>query len=239
LLGLRIAPVFALAPPFTLVPVPALFRVLFGLGISIALVGAHPQGTLLANDDLATMFLAGARELALGMVIVLAFQIAFGALYVAGRVIDIQAGFGLALLIDPTSQSQTPLTGMLFAYAAAAMFFAMDGHIELLRLFGASIDTIPLGAWSMPHSIERVTAFMSVTFVMAFGVAGGSILVLFLIDMSIAFLSRTVPQMNVLILGFQVKTIALLLVLPTSFGIGGVLLIRMMSMVLHAIPRLL
>ena len=91
----------------------------------------------------------------------------------------------------------------------------------------------------MPHSIERVTAFMSVTFVMAFGVAGGSILVLFLIDMSIAFLSRTVPQMNVLILGFQVKTIALLLVLPTSFGIGGVLLIRMMSMVLHAIPRLL
>jgi flagellar biosynthetic protein FliR len=119
------------------------------------------------------------------------------------------------------------------------MFFALNGHIELLKLFGASVDTIPLGTWSMPDSIERITAFLSMAFVTAFGVAGGSILVLFLIDMSIAFLSRTVPQMNVLILGFQVKTIVLLLVLPVSFGAGGVLLIRMMAMALQAIPRLL
>jgi flagellar biosynthetic protein FliR len=132
-----------------------------------------------------------------------------------------------------------PLVGTLFAYAAAAVFFSLNGHVELLRFFAASLDTIPLGSWEMPHSIARLTAFMSVAFLSAFGVAGGAVLALFLVDMSVALMSRTIPQMNVLILGFQTKTLVLLLVLPTAFGIGGVVLVRMMAMVLRALPGLL
>jgi flagellar biosynthesis protein FliR len=237
-LGMRVAPVFAFAPPFTLIRMPALFRLLFGLGLSATLVAAHPETAVLAASNLPAVAEAAARELGLGLVLVLAFQIAFGALYVAGRTVDIQAGYGLASLIDPTSQSQLPFVGTLFAYAAGAVFFAFDGHIALLRLFAASVDIIPIGSWAMPHSIERMTAFISIAFVTAFGVAGGAIVVLFLIDMAIAFLSRTVPQMNVLILGFQVKSIVLYLALPASFGMGGVLLARLMTMTLEAIPRL-
>jgi flagellar biosynthetic protein FliR len=175
----------------------------------------------------------------LGTIFVLAFQLAFGALYVAGRTIDIQAGFGLALLIDPKSNSQMPLVGTLFAYAAGAMFFAFGGHIALLKLFAASLHLIPLGTWAMPHSIERISAFASLTFLMAFGVAGASVLSLFLADLVIALLSRTVPQMNVLVLGFQIKTILLLLVLPLSFGIGGASVIQLMAYTLEALPRML
>jgi hypothetical protein len=45
--------------------------------------------------------------------------------------------------------------------------------------------------------------------------------------------------MNVLVFGFQVKTLALLLVLPICFGTGAVLLFRMMEAALDALPRLL
>jgi flagellar biosynthesis protein FliR len=237
-LGLRIAPVFTFAPPFTLIRMPVLFRVLFGFGLSIALLAAHPQA-IMVTSDLPAMVIAAFWELGLGLMLVLAFQLAFGALYVSGRTIDIQAGFGLALLIDPTSRAQTPLVGTLFAYAAGAVFFAVNGHLELLRLIAASLDAIPLGDWNMPHTVERVAAFLSLTFLTAFGVAGGTVLALWLIDLSIALLSRTVPQMNVLVLGFQVKTIVLLLVLPTSFGLAGTLLVRLMTSTLEAIPRLL
>jgi flagellar biosynthetic protein FliR len=238
-LGLRLAPAFAFAPPFTLVRMPATFRVLFGLGLAVTLVASKPASAILPDDGLQTMFFAAVRELGLGLMFVLTFQVAFGALYFAGRTIDIQAGYGLATLIDPASQSQMPLIGTLFAYAAGAMFFAFNGHIELLRLFSASLDSIPLGAWRMPHSVERLAAFMSVSFASALGVAGATILVLFLVDLSIAALSRTVPQMNVLVLGFQVKTLVLLLVLPTAFGFGGALLLRLMTTALQAIPTLI
>lgn len=238
LLGLRIAPVFAFAPPFSLIHLPVHFRVLLGLGISICLVCALPQETAVANVGLYSLVMAGVRELMLGIVFVLTLQLAFAALYVAGRTVDIQAGFGLALLIDPTSKSQMPLVGTLFAYMAGMSFFAADGHLALLRLFAVSVKAVPLGTWAVPFSLDRLFAFISITFASALGVAGGIILVLFLIDILIALLSRTVPQMNVLVLGFQVKTLALLTVLAVSFGISGALITRMMNMTLQALPGL-
>ena len=239
LLGLRIAPVFLFAPPFSLIRMPRLFHILFGFGLAACLVSANPQAMLAADAGFGEVILAAFRELALGAMFVLAFQLPFAALYFAGRTIDVQAGYGLALLIDPTSRAQTPLVGTLFAYAAAAIFFAANGHIDLLRLFSASLEGIPIGAWTMPATIERLTAFISIVFLLAFGVAGAAVLVLFLIDLIIALLSRTVLQMNVLILGFQVKTIVLLLVLPVSFGLGGAILLRLMAYTLQAIPGLL
>lgn len=239
LVGLRVVPVFAFAPPFTLVRIPATFRVLFGLGLAVALVSGSAISSDVSAENLGAVVVDGLRELGLGIVIMLAFQLVFGALYVAGRTIDIQAGYGLALLIDPTSQAQTPLAGTLFAYAAGALFFAMKGHVALVRLFAASYDAVPLGTWIMPHTIARLAAFMGTAFLSALGVAGGVILVLFLVDTAIALISRTVPQMNVLILGFQVKTIVFLLALPASFAVGGVVLARLMAATLDTLPRLI
>ncbi len=238
LLGLRIAPVFAFAPPFALVRMPALFRILLGLGLASCLVSGSSHAPALPDLSLGPVVLAAARELMLGIVFVLAFQLVFGALYLAGRTIDIQAGYGLALLIDPTTRSQTPLVGTLFILAAGAVFFGFDGHIELLRAFAASLDAVPLGTWTLPDTLDHLTGFIAIVFLTAFGVAGGSILALFLVDLIIALMSRTVSQMNVLVLGLQVKSIVLLLVLPTSFGIAGALLARMMAMTLQSLPRL-
>jgi flagellar biosynthetic protein FliR len=80
---------------------------------------------------------------------------------------------------------------------------------------------------------------MSVVFLTSFGVAGGAILSLFVVDLAIAMLSRTVPQMNVLILGFQVKSLMLFLTLPITLGLSATLLARMTRLTLEAIPGLL
>ena len=85
---------------------------------------------------------------------------------------------------------------------------AVDGHLQLLRLMTASLDAIPLGGWTMPASIGPTAQFISAMFMMAFGVAGASILILFLIDAVIALIARTVPQMNALVLGFSGASLA-------------------------------
>jgi flagellar biosynthetic protein FliR len=75
-------------------------------------------------------------------------------------------------------------------------------------------------------------------FAIAFGVAGGVILMLFLADVAISLLSRTAPQMNVLVLGFQVKTLLLMIALPLTLGVSAALLARMSSTILQALPAL-
>lgn len=237
LLSLRIGPLFAFAPPFTLTRMPTLFRTLFTLGLSITLISSD-QARLIPSTGLGFLIPTAACELLLGLLFALALQLCFAALQMAGRLVDIQAGFGLASVIDPTSRNQAPLIGSLFAYATAALFFSLDGHLELLRLMNASLDVIPLGAWRLPASPERMSIYMSSMFILAMGVAGAAVLTLLLVDIVIALLARTVPQMNVLVLGFQVKTIVVLAVLPLCFGVGGAIMLRMIRVALDSLSSL-
>jgi flagellar biosynthesis protein FliR len=238
LLSLRVAPAFAFAPPFNLTRVPTLFRVLFGVGIAAAMFGAMPTQTEL-NLNAGRILTASVSELAIGLVFVLALQIMFGALDVAGRTLDIQAGFGLAGVLNPATGEQAPLIGTLLAYGAAATFFSLDGGGSILRIVRASLDAIPLGSAAFTISLARLFSFMSGAFLVAFGIAGAAILCLFIADLAIAMLSRTVPQMNVLILGLQVKTILILIVLPTTFGFAGALFARLVAQTLNAIAAVL
>jgi len=239
LLSLRVGPVFMFAPPFSLVRMPMLVRILLSLGIAACVLSSKPDAAREIGTQTGMLVAAALNELLLGSVFVLALQLAFGGLYIAGRTIDIQAGFGLSLLIDPTTRGQTPLVGTLFAYAAGAVFFALDGHLDLLRIMAASLDAVPLGAWHLPVSLDMLTAFIATMMTIAFGIAGAAMLALFLADLAIALLSRTVPQMNVLVLGFQVKTVLLLLTLPVTFGVAGSLFVRFVAVTLEALPGLI
>jgi flagellar biosynthetic protein FliR len=238
LVSLRFTPVLAFAPPFSLAPMPLSARVLFGLGLSGVLVASRaPVGMDYA--DMAAVGLALAHELLVGLIFVLTFQLMFAALYLVGRVVDIQAGFGLALLVDPTTRSNTPLVGTLFAFAAGAVFFGLNGQYDLMRIFSSSLDIAPVGAAALPGDFSRILEFVAVSSSLAFGVAGGVILSLFLTDLAIAALSRTVPQMNVLVLGFQAKTIILMLALPATLGVASVAMAKMVRVTLETMPRLI
>lgn len=238
LMSLRIAPALAFAPPFTLLRVPAPIRVLLGLSLAMWLVAGHPAQTWHGPAMAQGILVNAVAELFLGLMLMLALMLAFAALLTVGRTIDIQAGLGLAGVIDPTTHAQSPLVGTLFAYAAAAVFFASGGPAELLAIWSQSVVQTPLGSAAIPDNIDLLAGYLSAVFVMAFGIGGLVIVVLFLLDLAIAFMSRTMPQMNVLVLGFQVKTLALLAALPVAIGISTASLLRLVRYALETTSRL-
>jgi flagellar biosynthesis protein FliR len=239
LLSLRITPLFLFAPPFTLMRVPRIVTAFLGMGLSAVIVSAYPDIARVSNASSSTLIIGGARELFMGMVPVIVLQQMFGALYLTGRTIDIQAGFGLALLIDPTTRGQTPLMGGIFAYIAGATFFAMHGHLDILRFFVATLDVVPLGTAHSFGPLSRITEYIFVVSLIALGVGGAAILALFLTDIVIALLSRTVPQMNALLIGIQVKAILVLAALPIALGVSGALFAQLVTNALRAMPKLL
>jgi flagellar biosynthetic protein FliR len=238
LVSLRIAPTFAFAPPFTLLRVPAIVRVILSIALAGWLVAGNPDATWRGPFWQSGLVVVAVAELSMGIALALALQLAFAALQTAGRAIDIQAGFGLALLVDPTMRTQVPLAGTLFAYAAGAVFFAMNGPADLLAIWAASIEQVPLGQAVIARDPGVLVDYMGTIFVMALGMAGLVLLVLFLLDLTVAFLSRTLPQMNVLLLGFQVKAIAMLVMLPIAIALSGSVFLRMMRYALETMPLL-
>jgi flagellar biosynthesis protein FliR len=238
LISLRIVPTLAFAQPFTLLRVPATVRLMLSISLAAWLVAGNPDATWRADFWTAGLPMVMLGELFLGVSLALALQLAFAALLTAGRTIDIQAGFGLAVLVDPATRTQLPLIGTIFAYAAAAVFFAIGGPQDLLAIWAASVGQVPLGTASIGGDPAVLGEYLGAVFLMAMGLAGIVLLLLFLLDLAVAFLSRTLPQMNVLLLGFQVKAIATIVALPLALSISGALLARLMRFALETMPQL-
>ncbi|MFC4291055.1 flagellar biosynthetic protein FliR [Sphingorhabdus arenilitoris] len=239
LLSLRFLPLFLFAPPFSLMRIPRMATVIITFGFAAAMVGANPQLTQLEELSRSWIVISAAKEIFFGFIPVIVLQIMFGSLYMVGRTIDIQAGFGLALLIDPTSRGQRPLFGTIFAYGAAAIFFAVNGHHDLLRFFALSIDLVPLGSGTLGSSITPLLNYIFICFFLALGIGGAVIFALFITDLLVAMLSRTVPQMNALLLGIQVKAILVLFVTPISLGLSGAVFLRLISNAIGVMPKLM
>lgn len=227
LVSLRIVPTLAFAPPFTLLRIPPSVRLIIAVSFAAWIVAAFPGQTTEVLQGQPSLVGPALAELMIGIALALALQLAFAAILTVGRLVDLQAGFAFAMLADPTNRSQLPLIGMIFAYCAGALFFLSDGPATLLAIWATSIEHVPLGAGLHPDALGNLLAFIGIIFTMALGAGGLMLLILFLIDLAIAFMSRTLPQMNVLFLGFQVKTIATLILLPLTLAAAASLLLRM------------
>jgi len=218
--------------------VPATVRVLLGLSLAMWMVVSFPEQTQ-AQIEGKSFFELVMSEAGMGITLALSLQWAFAAIFMVGRALDIQAGFAMAMLIDPTTRAQIPLIGTVFAYGAGAVFFAIGGVGDLLAIFVESVIRVPLGSASLFTNPAPLIAFISAAFIAAVGLVGIVMLVLFMIDLTVAFLSRTLPQMNVLLIGFQVKTLAILAVTPIALSLSLAAYLRLLRGALQTTVGLL
>lgn len=238
LVSLRVVPTLAFSPPFTLVRVPATVRLVLCLALSGWMVAGHPDQTTAVDLDALGYVAVAVSELVIGIALALALQFAFAALLTVGRTIDLQAGYAFAMIADPSSRTQMPLIGMIFAYAAAAVFFSTSAPGDLLAIWSLSLDHLPLGAAISADAVPVLASYIASAFVLAFGGGGLLLLVLLLVDGAIALVSRTLPQMNVLFLGFQVKAIVTLVLLPIAIAGSATLFLRMIRFALETMTRI-
>lgn len=228
LASLRLGPVLTIAPPFSLVRMPAPARFVIVVGLSAAMPLTELQQRLLMTRQ--GVLMGAIHELVMGLVLALALQFAFTMIAMASRALDIQVGFGLASVVDPETKAQMPLIETIFTYAAAAVFFTTGGPRDLFAVLVASFDRYPILGPLAPIAPGGLMEFVSVAGLLSFSIVGLAVLVLFLIDLSIAFVSRTLPQMNVLVLGFQAKSLAALVLLPMVVATSGAVIARLLRL---------
>jgi len=233
LLTLRFGPVLTWAPPFSYVRAPMRVRLCLVLAMATMFTWMHADKPPVPSD---VFISAATSELVLGLMLAFGLQAAFGALMFAGRVLDVQAGFGLAMVIDPSTRGQAPLFGTVLTLVAGFIFFAMNGHLELVRLLNAMLARFPIGQTALLGSSSAFTSFLTMTTGLALGAVAAASVTLFLIDAAIAYLTRALPQMNALMLGLQVKTLATLAVTALAASVVAPVSLRLMRLALDFVP---
>jgi flagellar biosynthesis protein FliR len=219
LVSLRLGSILLMSPLFNLFNLPLHVRVGFTLAIAAMLVcgiGTAHLGAL--PDTVAGLAQAATGELIIGSILAFAVFAGFAVFQFAGRVMDTQLGFGVAGLVDPSTRSQAPLLGMLLNLTAVITFFLVDAHHLLLRGLAYSLEHVPLGAPLRQILLDQVVAQFGAMFVFSAMLAAPVMIVTLLLDVSMAMMARTMPQMNVFIIGLPLKIFVGLVVLALSLS---------------------
>ena len=225
----RVAGIFTVAPIFGNVNVTPYVRV--GIAACLAFVFvpmAHPpvsplhQGGDTGGFDLLTFVIVIAKEAMVGLVMGFLAAMMFAAIQMAGAFIDLQIGFGFANVVDPMMKQHNAVIGQLYNLSATLLFLALNGHHLMIRGLADSFAVLPLGGMTMsPGATAGIVQIFAVLFLAALKIGAPVVGAIFLTDVSLGILARTVPQLNVFVVGFPAKLtvgmLAVFAVMPFAF----------------------
>jgi flagellar biosynthesis protein FliR len=205
LLSLRVAVVLLLTPIMLTFPVPARVKLLLVLALSVCLAQAFPRTSnlILTRGEFVE---AACRELALGLSMAVGVLMAFSAFSMAGQLMDLQIGLGIAQVLDPGTGRPSPIISVGFGMVGVLLFFLLDGHHAFLRGLAYSVERYPVGAvWSAPGVTTRWLATFGELFALGFVLVAPAVFCLLMTEVGLGIVARNLPQINMLTLGVPLK----------------------------------
>lgn len=219
---MRVSLVVFMLPVFNIDGLPNLWKFCICLVISMALwprVGlpgaampAHPFG----------IFVLMLGEALIGFVLGLVTRFFFIGVQMGGEILAFQMGFTMISFADPSSGVNTGVLSYFLNMVAILVFLCLDGHLYLLKGVGQTFAVLPPGGFTMTGTLmEQVITLSAGLFSYAIKVAAPVMVALFFVEMTLAIMSRTAPQMQIIQFGFPLKIGVGFFFLGTMFVLIG------------------
>lgn len=169
------------------------------------------------------------KELFIGFLCGFIIQLFLSAVLMAGELVDLQLGIGMAKIYDPQSNVSMPISGSLFHLLFITAFFVSNGHLTLMRIIFYSFEFLPVGtALFNPQAWQHLVLLFSQMLLLGLKIALPIIAIEIVTEMGLGILMRTVPQINIFMVGLPLKLLVglgmLFLVLPGIFELFDLML---------------
>jgi flagellar biosynthetic protein FliR len=200
----RVGGLFVLAPIFSGRMIPVHAKLLVAGAISFALMPFVTHGAAVPTD--LTIVPLVLKELLVGLAIALALGVVAAGIAAAASLLDTTIGFSFAALVDPLTQTQSAVVGQLYSLYSVLVFLMIGGDHLMIRGLAASYRLVPLGRIPSSAQLGALAEHdLGQIFVIGLAVAAPVLVALALVDLALALVARTVPQMNVFIVGLPAK----------------------------------
>ncbi len=207
LILLRCSAIFIMTPVFGRKNIPTTFKVGLAFMLSIILLPTIDLEYGL-RDNLLLLMLLAAREVITGLIIGFITHVIFSSLYFAGQIIDMKTGFGIVNVLDPQTSTQVPIMGNFMYIFTLVAFISMDGHLMLIRALAESFSIVPVGQMGISGTtVTEIVTILSNTFIIGFKISAPVTAAIILTEVALGILARTMPQMNVFMVGMPLKII--------------------------------
>ncbi|AEB23960.1 MULTISPECIES: flagellar biosynthetic protein FliR [Bacillus] len=241
LVFIRISAFFVTVPVFGHRNLPAVHRIGFAFFLSVICFSTlkHAPAIDIGEQYMLLVIKEAVVGLSLGLI---AFMM-MAAIQIAGSFIDFQMGFSIANVIDPQSGTQSPLIGQ-FVYTLALLFMlSVNAHYLLLDGIYYSFQYIPLDQAFPSFGNDRFGLFIAKSFnamfIIAFQMSAPVVASLFLVDLALGIVARTVPQLNVFVVGLPLKIAVSFIMLIVCMAVMFVIVRNIFSLTVETMRNLL
>lgn len=215
---LRTTSIIVAAPIFGAVNVPG--RVKMGLGLIISMLMVPLIGHVPMPATGIELALGVAGEIIIGVIIGLATRFVFTGIEFAGQLASFEMGIGMATVYDPLNSAQVTVLGRMMSIFTLLIFLSVNGHLMVIMTLKKSFDLIPPYGFHLSDVLaENVLLFSREIFILAIKFAAPMIAILLFINLALGIMARTVPQLNMFVIGFSVTIGVGLLMLGLSMPV--------------------
>ncbi|MGX6992449.1 flagellar biosynthetic protein FliR [Vagococcus penaei] len=216
----RLTAFMVTSPGFSFRNMPKLVKIMLSLGLALLVIETMEPVTI--ENNLFLLYLLVIKEILIGLSMGFITQILFSAIEMAGQLIDFQVGFSMGMIYDPSSGVQASNYGRFYYWLGLAVFFMTDFHLIILQTVINSFRAIPLGTYNINSgAINGTIMLFGESFKLALMLAAPMLIVALIVDVVLGIISRSVSQINVLMIGLPFKIFVTLLfmlaLLPSLF----------------------
>ncbi len=224
LILMRVSSLLLSAPLFSAPSVPTAVKIGLSVSVSLAFFPIAGSGVLISEVPFYDLAMLALSEVFLGLSMGMLARFFVVAADMGAEVMGFQMGFGVVTAIDPNTQAHTALLSQFQGVTTAMMILATNAHYFFFQAIAESFKRIPLMGFSPSANLWAI--FMGTTkdiFVLALKFAAPAVGVLMLSSIALGIVARTVPQMNIFIVGLSLQIFVGLAILAISVPMFGVL----------------
>ena len=217
LLFFRFAALFMAAPIFSHKNIPMTIKTSMAFFFTVVFYSSMPP--LSIEITVPTILIAVLSELLFGLAVGVILLLAYNVITFAGGQISFMMGFSMASAIDPQTGVSMPIISQFLSLMGLMILLAIDLHHWLLLFIDSSLKVIPLGGFIMSENLFNYTLHAtSNMFMVGFMIAFPIIALIYLSDVLFGMLMKTMPQFNLLVIGFPIKIMLAFMVLIATFS---------------------
>lgn len=214
LVTFRLLGLFLAAPALSSTVVPARYKSFLALMMAAAI---YPSVTLRIDPlvapsgdlDLLSLVPMVLLESCLGFVVGIVASTPLMALEMSGVMMGHQMGLGLARAYNPEADYDADVLGQLLFYIAAGVFFAVGGLEQLWRGVMDSFATVPVAGFHAHETpVKLLVGVLGASFDLALRVSAPVSGIILLLVIVFGAIGKTIPQVNIMSVGFTVKILA-------------------------------
>jgi len=239
LITLRLAGMFIAAPGILPTGTPNILKAVLILILAYMVLPVINYSGASALTEPTKLIIQCLNEFSTGLAVGFIINLFFIAARIAGSIIDMQVGFSMVTLFDPTANSTATYLERFFNLIAIMIFFIIDGHHYVIKAFIATYDKVSIGVFFLDQgTLQEILKLFGHFYAIGVKIALPIILVILVADVLMGVLSRTMPQLNIMILGMPVKLLIGFGILAVSAPFFVRLITNSFQEVPHALEKI-